>query len=701
MSVPLERELFGDDGTEPYLTAGRLVLLAACDSAYVPHAVTLIKSVETFSPGQTIILYLVNPSEADLERMEVLRHGLKWTRLVLSGERINLSLIPLVQRKTYYACVRFVRLAELMQVAACDFLVLDADSLVVAPIERDFSDKPEAEVCLRRRDLQTQIPEHLAVAAGSVWARSTPGARRFFESAAADIHAAFADGSAIWHLDQIVLKRVIDNRPACAEVRNIKSKYADWDFRDDSVVWQGKGKRKYLDIRYLLLQGGLSDDRYRVQRSKRLYDEFVGFIDRTSKTALDRRLSLLLATKPYRVVFLLPRLDLPWKQQGVGKDGPPRLRADTLELRLNWVRFVSQLANACERVGLHVEIQEVPAWEITRAYVESLGAALVLVPHRCKIDFDQGQTPILFYMQEYFRWLFVVDEQGWGAASSIYPVQQAPASLPPTGAFREYRRRLECGELESKFAQQPWKGRLQAQIPSLGGATEDAAREASTMPLSVFEWMRRVFGGRAKPVKLHASMSKNERRPSVFFPLQIRHDHSIRYFSDYGFDEILNAVVRWASDAGVALTLKAHPANMPLMAEYIEKYPPGPLLKWSNDNIHDLIAESDAVFTVNSGVGFEALLHGKPVVTFGRAEYDCVTIHASIDTVESAWQECVSQQLQDRERRYQAFFDWFTTTYAVDLSRPDAASMRLAELAARIVAIAYAVDRDKAEVAVP
>jgi len=41
----------------------------------------------------------------------------------------------------------------------------------------------------------------------------------------------------------------------------------------------------------------------------------------------------------------------------------------------------------------------------------------------------------------------------------------------------------------------------------------------------------------------------------------------------------------------------------------------------SDASVHDLISGANAVFTVNSGVGLEALLHGRPVVVTGECDY--------------------------------------------------------------------------------
>jgi len=45
----------------------------------------------------------------------------------------------------------------------------------------------------------------------------------------------------------------------------------------------------------------------------------------------------------------------------------------------------------------------------------------------------------------------------------------------------------------------------------------------------------------------------------------------------------------------------------------------------SDHSIHEIIPNSSAVFTVNSGVGLEACLHMKPVYTTGKSDYEWVT----------------------------------------------------------------------------
>ncbi len=83
-----------------------------------------------------------------------------------------------------------------------------------------------------------------------------------------------------------------------------------------------------------------------------------------------------------------------------------------------------------------------------------------------------------------------------------------------------------------------------------------------------------------------------------------------------------------------------------------------------NVSIHDLLSKCFCVYTVNSGAGFEALLHKKPVVTFGQAEYDCVTIKGDINSLDTAWNNVYYEPIY--HENVVKFFDSFIKNYCVD-----------------------------------
>lgn len=51
-------------------------------------------------------------------------------------------------------------------------------------------------------------------------------------------------------------------------------------------------------------------------------------------------------------------------------------------------------------------------------------------------------------------------------------------------------------------------------------------------------------------------------------------------------------------------------------------------LERSDASVYDLISGANTVFTVNSGVGLEALLHGRPVVVTSECDYSYAAARA-------------------------------------------------------------------------
>lgn len=601
------------------------LLLVCCDDVYLDHAIALLRSLERYSPGVHVMVHMVNPSEGSLQRLYSISDELSRTTAHVSTERTRL---PSDAWLAYYASARFIRMQELLkQPDAVPVLALDADAIAIAPITWDFSDKPEAEICLRRRDLgQDEVEDHLRIAAGAVWVRPTARAIEFMEAVVHDLVGVFDKGSPGWFIDQKVLGRHVRLGTAKAAIRNIKPKYVDWQFRDDAILWMGKGDRKYLDVRYLLVRESLGVD----EEQRKIAHELAALLSRRiGGAALGVAGSLAMevaAPNIERVAVFLPRLDLPWKRPPAGKSSCAPVANESREIRGWWRAFANALLGALKRQGEDAYLVEVPAWEITPERVDAEGCKFAFIPHRSVLDFQGASTPVWFYMQEYFRSVFVLDPRGWSAASSVYPIH--PKRLPPAviGAWDDYREDFKVGTLDSKFGQPEPR-------------SHDSLVDAGELPTGSF----------------------------MFFPLQIPHDQSIQYFSSISEMDALEAVVDVARTQGVTLVLKGHPANPGSMRVFRERFT-GEGIVWSDANVHDLLRYCTGVVTLNSGVGFEALLAGKPLVTLARVEYDCVAFAASPDTLADAWVRAVSENEEVRLLRYSRFVDWFLGRHAIDLT---------------------------------
>lgn len=630
MTNSLNRKIVRDFDAQAW-SGARLLVTASCDVKYVQNAMALIRSLDVCSPGFDFLLHVVNPGPGTLGALDRFAEELTATRLHISAETVQIE--DPRKLRTYFACARLMILPDLLERSNAPVFVVDADGLFIAPIDLDFTDKTDANICLCLRQVAGGEDKniHLKVAAGAIWAAPTDTSRRFFQHVRSDIEREFAEGEAAWFLDQKVLAVHANRADKAARIFNIKTKYIDWNFRSDSIIWTGKGNRKHLDVGYTLLRLCFDSDPDRRRRARRLWQETVRLRPVELRESLVGRIfGELEKRRGRRVGIYLPRLDLPWKQSAMAKGGPAPQTPDAVELRLWWKRFTMALSLALTRYNIEPVLVEIPAWDITPQRVDEDDFDLAFIPHRCHLDFEKGSTPVMFYMQEYFRHVFVADPQGWSAASSKYPINAR--QLPPAvlGGWDDYRARFAAGQLDSKFEQRP-----------------SVAREALVASGDI------------------------PARPFAFFPLQIPHDQSLLYFSDVEEAAALEAVVAWSRREGIPLVLKGHPANMRSMAEFMRLYQ-GEGIYWSNAHVHDLLKYAKGVITLNSGVGFEAIVAGRPLVTLARAEYDAASHRATLDTIASAWKAATTEDEDQRLSRYARFTDWFLCRYAIDLSRPAA-----------------------------
>lgn len=117
------------------------------------------------------------------------------------------------------------------------------------------------------------------------------------------------------------------------------------------------------------------------------------------------------------------------------------------------------------------------------------------------------------------------------------------------------------------------------------------------------------------------SGERHDGRPFVFVALQVIDDAVQRQACLHMFD-MLEEVAATCRRRNIAMVVKRHPlCRSRAVAHVLAKGERRGLFTVASGSIHALIAGSCAVCVINSGVGAEALLHGKPVYCFGRAEY--------------------------------------------------------------------------------
>lgn len=114
----------------------------------------------------------------------------------------------------------------------------------------------------------------------------------------------------------------------------------------------------------------------------------------------------------------------------------------------------------------------------------------------------------------------------------------------------------------------------------------------------------------------------------LFFPMQLMED-TVSGLAWIPMLEAIETVIETIAPTGMSLVLKRHPlCGNSKVKDALARFARSPCVFISDGSIHDIIPRARSIVTVNSGVGLEALLHGKNVITVGQSEYGLATTRA-------------------------------------------------------------------------
>jgi hypothetical protein len=250
-----------------------------------------------------------------------------------------------------------------------------------------------------------------------------------------------------------------------------------------------------------------------------------------------------------------------------------------------WRRFEAMLKACLAQLGHEVsELEFAPALPPGPP-----GFDFRIYPHKSRQEVPDGD---LFYKELHMQSLFTIDHLGWGPDHSGL---QVPPDVSGIDAARAER---FCGQLRQEFFA---TGLSKHRQPPL--CTIDPALV-----------------------------------PYLLAPLQLPTDDAVMRHSTLSVQDYANLLADWAERARIRVVFKLHPgAETPEIAEIVRRRAAtGRYVVVVDKNIHALIAGAAGVVVLTSGVGFESLIHGKPVVTLGRCDYRWATFRATADNLDAA-----------------------------------------------------------------
>jgi hypothetical protein len=171
----------------------------------------------------------------------------------------------------------------------------------------------------------------------------------------------------------------------------------------------------------------------------------------------------------------------------------------------------------------------------------------------------------------------------------------------------------------------------------------------------------------------------------IFAPTQTPRDYVQVHHSPISVVSFVELVSNWAKESGQNVVFKLHPGlyhtseiDRQIIEAVTRHCAESSRVFCVNANVHDLIANANGVFTINSGVGFESLIHGKPVVTFGNCDYKWVTFAAGANRMDEAreYVQKYSEEQRQRANRF-VYHYFFRHAYSIESGESESSRERL------------------------
>lgn len=194
----------------------------ACDSKYFDlYGIALSNSLKEFALWANIHVHIFNPTDIQIT-------WCKENNVTCSYEYIDENLPEI---KTYYACVRFIRIPEIFQ-KNTRIICLDADGIAIQPISEDiFLEYTERSMIFWREKQQKSLASSVFFGPDEFRYLYSNNLKKYFDS---DTYS--------WYLDQNIMDEMIKNK----EVEITKSHIWGWmKTKGGTLIWTGKGSKKF------------------------------------------------------------------------------------------------------------------------------------------------------------------------------------------------------------------------------------------------------------------------------------------------------------------------------------------------------------------------------------------------------------------------------------------------------------------------
>lgn len=151
--------------------------------------------------------------------------------------------------------------------------------------------------------------------------------------------------------------------------------------------------------------------------------------------------------------------------------------------------------------------------------------------------------------------------------------------------------------------------------------------------------------------------TNNIPKNAIFFPLQVQND-TVMELTGFNFYDLIDSVCK---NISYPIIIKPHPYSIDIeklmnKLENISSKHKNIII--SQASVHQILASCECCMTINSGVGFEALIHNKPTITFGKSDYAYVSYNCDNkkDINDTLINKCITNHNEEKNIKFLYYY---------------------------------------------
>lgn len=215
-----------------------LEIILLSDKRYLKYVKIFLHSVKDNLFGCKINLCLINVLDNKIESK------LKKIYPSITIDHISKKFLSFADKKAFCSNFRVFYISKKLKETKSSLLYMDCDSLVRKGLSfKDFENS--GDISILHRD---SLDKRFKFATGIIFTRNNSSTKKFFR----DWEAAILPKIHTWFSDQITFFENYMKYKNIIVFSQLDKKFIDWEFKDNSIVWTGKGSRKKNNLKYVL-----------------------------------------------------------------------------------------------------------------------------------------------------------------------------------------------------------------------------------------------------------------------------------------------------------------------------------------------------------------------------------------------------------------------------------------------------------------